>query len=148
MTNGKANFTYISPLLETESLFQCYDVMYGAMVGSLSESSYCENLPSLVQEPCGCTTGGGNDVDAPGSTAIIATEPVPQPSEKPVSSPSAPPPIDTPGNNPTDGSTEISTQTPPVGDEAAGLAGGPSSIPPLSTALLVLVVGLGWMLLR
>jgi hypothetical protein len=73
MTNGRANFPYTSPLLATESLFQCYDIMYGAMVGSLTETSYCDTLPPLAQEPCGCVTGGSAEVIPAGATPIAPT---------------------------------------------------------------------------
>jgi hypothetical protein len=90
MTNGKANFTYQPPFLASSYIFKCYDIMYGAMVGGLVDTKYCDTLPPVAKEPCGCMTGSngpsipdGSPSSAPGNSPsiplsdpqLVATEP-------------------------------------------------------------------------
>jgi hypothetical protein len=80
MTNGKNSFNYTPQRLATATTFVCYDIMYGAMVGGLAETSYCESLPSVASEPCGCVSP---------STILPGEGPVSQPSVPPASAPVA-----------------------------------------------------------
>jgi hypothetical protein len=75
MTNGKNSFNYTPAFLAGSTTFKCYDIMYGALVGGLSGTSYCDFLPSVAAEPCGCEGG---------STAVPGESPIDQPTSPPV----------------------------------------------------------------
>jgi hypothetical protein len=103
MTNGRSNFTYQSQLLATPYVFQCYDIMYGAMVGTLSDTNYCDSLPPLANEPCGCM-GGPSLAPALQPPPNSATTPAPVPTSSTDTMSLAPsPPIPASTEPPTDG---------------------------------------------
>jgi hypothetical protein len=81
MTSGLNNFTYSSQFFEEDVSFQCYNVQYNALTGAFIDGDYCNALPPIAEEPCGC-----------GKVA--------QPTEAPVSSPVESPTDDSPVASP------------------------------------------------
>jgi hypothetical protein len=79
MTNGKNNFSYTSVFLDSATTFRCYDVMYSALVGGLSGTSYCDSLPPLAAEPCGCEGGSSGFPDESPADPQLSTPPTDQP---------------------------------------------------------------------
>lgn len=65
MTKGKKSFNYTSQLLSGAKTLYCYDIMYEAMIGGLYGTSYCESLPSLAKEPCGCVSSPAEQPSSP-----------------------------------------------------------------------------------
>lgn len=96
MTKGKSSFNYTPPFLAAMTTFECYDIMYGAMIGGLSETNLCDALPPLANEPCGCEGG---------STAAPVEVPLEQPPSPTVED------IDSPTEAPAE--NEIPNQVPP-----------------------------------
>jgi len=139
MTNGRANFTYRPQLLAVDYYFQCYDIMYGAMVGGLGETNYCETLPPLAKEPCGCQNGL---TLPPGTTPV--QPPVGQVNPPALSPPSlSPPSLSPPSISP----IEIPTETPQAPQEEIPVSGSSHRhILPATSTFGLLALGL-WLLL-
>jgi hypothetical protein len=70
MTIGTNNFSYPSLYLKTNVSIQCYDLQYDALTGGLSQGDYCQTIPPLVEELCGCESP---PTGAPGETPTIDT---------------------------------------------------------------------------
>lgn len=78
MTQGYANFTYTTQFLNVTDVFYCYDVNYQAVTGGLYGTSYCETLPKVVREVCGCATiPTAPPVDMPADSPPTIAPPAP-----------------------------------------------------------------------
>jgi hypothetical protein len=98
MTAGYANFTYTTQFLNVTDTFYCYDVNYQAVTGGLYGTSYCDTLPGVVQEVCGCVvvtppnpppTTVTNPTDPPAGEPLVDLDPTTQPPSVPSSSSSS-----------------------------------------------------------
>lgn len=88
MTNGSNNVTYESPFFDNNVTLSCYDLQFDALTGQLAESNYCDVLPPLVEEVCGCIGSPTEPPALPPTTPTISP-PTPSPVTFPTNPPSA-----------------------------------------------------------
>jgi hypothetical protein len=87
MTMGNNNFSYPSTFLSDNVTIECYALQYDAFIGGLSEGDYCQTIPPLVEDLCGC------EVPPTEAPAEISSDP---PAETPTAgSPTVTPPMPT-----------------------------------------------------
>jgi hypothetical protein len=139
MENSSANLTFPDGLS-----LNCYEAQVASLLGYFAATTYCTDLASLVQIPCGCS--GTTPVATPSSPPVAGPTAV-TPSSPPVAGPTAvtpsSPPVAgptavTPSTPPVAGPTAVAPSTPPVDGGVAAPTAAPSGAYPTSTTATVL----------